>query len=84
MYVNTSKNDRLHSITDGGKVEFSALFFLHQRGYSSSFSHRIALIDTYPFCSAQIHISVFDELHFDHYQFYQSYMPTALMMDIPF
>ena len=34
-----------------------------------------------PFCSVQVHVSVFDERHFDHCWFYQWYTPTALMKE---
>ena len=64
------------------KIEFSP-FFLSSLGRLAQCSLDVSLWLTHKSpASAQVHaITVFNELHFNRYHFYQWYTPTALMKD---
>ena len=75
----TFENDHLHPEPEDGKNSFfqscSVRLTWHTLGVSPWLTHKSA-----PFCHAQVHdITVFDELHFGRYWFYQWYTPSALI-----
>ena len=76
--MNTFANEHLHPEPDGGKRSFFLSSSVRLARQSLNVSPRLKHTSA-PSCSQDI--IVFDECHFNDYQFCQWYTPTALMKD---